>query len=379
MLPLDSHLFRSLATLSLLIAIVAALFFAKAVFLPITLGLLIALMLHLPIMALHRAGMPKILAVGVLISAVAAALALIFTLMAGPIGDTFESWPKIVTELRVKLYHFRESFAAAEQAGTAISKVAEDVQGMVKDPEVQEVVVREPNFLARAATSLADVVTGVIVTLTISAFVLVMRRPFLTLTTMPFSSHAAKLHAARIWKSVEREVSHYFLVTGIINAGLGVTVGLALWALGVPMPHVWGIAVALLNYILFVGPAIGTIALLAASIINFDTAFQIFAPPAAYLAVNFIEANVVTPHFLGRRLKIAPLAIVLSLLFWGWLWGFPGLIIAIPALVVLKAVADKSAPLAVIRRILSPRQAPGVAMEPKLPQRVISRERRSFP
>jgi predicted PurR-regulated permease PerM len=246
---------------------------------------------------------------------------------------------------------------------------------MVKDPEVQEVVVREPNFLTRAATSLADVVTGVVVTLTITAFVLVMRRPFLTLATMPFAEPAAKLKAARIWTGVEREVSHYFIVTSIINLALGTAVGLALWALGVPMAHVWGIAVALLNYILFVGPAIGTLALLAASIIQFDTAFQILAPPAAYLTINFIEANAVTPHFLGRRLNIAPLAILLALLFWGWLWGFAGLIVALPALIVLKAVADRSEPFEPVRRILTPRRPPGTAMEPVGATRVAHAER----
>jgi len=375
MLTFDSLLFRSLATIALLIAVVAALFFAKAVFMPIALGLLTALVLHLPSKALSRFGIPKILATTFLLALVAMILTLIFLLMAGPVNRVVDSYPQIVTELRVKLFHLRETFAAAEQAGDAISKVAEDVQGMVKDPEVQEVVVREPNFLTRAATSLADVVTGVVVTLTIAAFLLVIRRPFLTLATMPFASQASKLRAARIWIGAEREVSHYFVVTSIINVTLGTVVGLALWALGVPMPHVWGIAVALLNYILFVGPAIGTMALLAASIIQFDTAFQILAPPAAYLFINFIEANAVTPHFLGRRLNIAPLAILLALLFWGWLWGFAGLIIALPALIVLKAVADRSEPFAPVRRVLTPRRSFGVAMEPHDAARVGTAER----
>lgn len=377
MLTFDSLLFRSLATIALLIAVVAALFFARAVFLPVALGLLTALVLHLPSKALARFGIPKTFATAFLLGVVAVILVLVFLLMAGPVNRVIESYPEIVTELRVKLFHLRQTFAAAEQAGDAISKVAEDVQGMVKDPEVQEVIVREPNFLTRAATSLADVVTGVVVTLTISAFVLVMRRPFLTLATMPFATQGSKLKAARIWTGVEKEVSHYFVVTSIINAALGTAVGLSLWVLGVPMAHVWGIAVALLNYILFVGPAIGTMALLAASIIQFDTAFQILAPPAAYLTINFIEANAVTPHFLGRRLNIAPLAILLALLFWGWLWGLAGLIIALPALIVMKAVADRAEPFDPIRRILTPRRPPGAVMEPLGAANVGPAERRT--
>ena len=378
MLTFNSLTFRSLATIALLIAIVAALYLARAVFLPITLGLLVALLLHLPITALHRIGMPKIFAVAVLITAVAAMLTLIFVLIVGPLSNVFDNWPQIAAELRSKIYHLRSAFSAAEQAGDAVSKIADDVKNIVKDPEVQEVVMHEPNFLARAATSVADVVTGIVVTLTISAFLLVMRRPFLTLATMPFDRMSTKLRAARIWKNAERETSHYFLVASLINIGLGIVVGLALWLLGVPMPYVWGIVVALLNYILFVGPAIGTAALFAASVIPFDTPFQMFAPAAAYLAINFVEANFVTPHFLGRRLQIAPLTIILSLLFWGWLWGFAGLVLAVPALVVLKAVADKAEPLSDLRRILTPRRQPGAKLEPIRLARVNPGEKRSF-
>lgn len=377
MLTFDSLLFRSLATISLLIAIVAALFFARAVFLPITMGLLVALVLHLPIMAIHRTGVPKIAAVAVMITAVAAFLTLIAFLLAGPVGTLFDSWPQIVSELRGKLYHLRSTFAAAEQASDAISQVANDMKSIAQDPEVQEVVMHEPNFLARAATSLADVVTGVVVTLTISAFILVIRRPFLTFATLPFASRSGKLHAARIWKCVEQEVSHYFLITSVINAGLGTIVGLALWGLGVPEPHVWGIMVALLNYMQFVGPTIGTAALLVASILTFDNGWEMIAPPLAYLAINFFEANVVTPHFLGRRLRVAPLAIVLSLLFWGWLWGFAGLVIAVPALVVVRAIAEEAAPLAGLRRILTPRRQATGQLEPDRDSRVVLRETRS--
>lgn len=377
MLTFDSLLFRSLATLSLAIAIVAALYFGRAVLLPITIGMLVALILHLPIMALHRAGMPKILAVSLLITGVAATLTLLFVMITGPIDHVMETWPQLVAEIRGKIYHLRLTFAAAEQAGDTLSQVADDVGKMVKDPEVQEVVMREPNFIARAATSLADVVTGIVVTLTISAFILVMRRPFLTFATMPFATPSGKLHAARIWKCVEREVSQYFLVASIINAALGTAVGLALWALDVPMPHVWGTIVALLNYIQFVGPALGMMALLATSIVTFDTAWQMALPPLVYLMINFLEANVVTPHFLGRRLQVAPLAIVLSLLFWGWLWGFAGLVIAVPALVVLRSVAEEAAPLVAIRRILTPRRQAGKTLQPSPGVRVVLKEGRS--
>ncbi|TCD15093.1 AI-2E family transporter [Oricola cellulosilytica] len=380
MLAFDSLLFRSLATISLLIAIVAALFFAEAIFLPVALALLIALVLHLPMVAAQRAGLPQTLSVILLISALGALTGLIAFLLFGPLREAVTSYPDLAGELKRKLLSLRQSFRAAEEAGDAISRVADDVKEIVKDPAVQEVVVKDPNFVATAANSVAEVVTGIVLTLTIAGFILATRRPFLTLATMPFKSTASKLHAARIWKAVEREVSYYYLVATTINVGLGIAVGLVLWGLGVPMPHVWGIAVALLNFIMFVGPAIGTISLLVTSILTFETPLEILAPPVAYLVINFIEANLVTPHFLGRRLKVAPLAIILSLVFWGWLWGFAGLIIAVPTLVILKAVADKTKALGSLRRFISPRASHSRPETPDpTPETVIHAPERSSP
>jgi len=355
MIAFDSLLFRTLAALALIFAVVAALVLARAVFVPIFIALFLAIVLHLPLAAMQKAGVPRLLSALILTLTVASAIAALIYFLSGPTERMIENYPDMVRQLRHKIFTLQLSLEEAQEVGKAISDVGEEVSRALEDENVEEVVVREPNFLVRAASNFASSLTTIVITVTIAGFILAMRRPFLTIATIPHGTMGGKLHAARVWKAVEAQVSHYLLVTTLINIALGVIVGIILWQLGVPMPIFWGAVVAFLNYMPFVGPAIGVGLLLAVSIVQFDTLWQVLAPAAAYMVVNFVEANFVTPNLVGRRTNIAPLAIILSLLVWGWMWGFAGLFISVPMLVVLKATAEKTRSLAALHRMLSPR------------------------
>lgn len=361
MLAFDSTLFRSLATIALLVAIVAALWLAKAVFVPIFVALLLAILLHLPLAALERAGLPRLPAVAVLVAALCAVVVLFAVFISAPARTLVENYPDMVEQLRSKVFSLQLTLAEAQRVGEAISEVGDEVSNALDgDPEdVEQVIVKEGNAWLQMASSFAESIGTVVVTLTIFGFIFAIRNPFMTFATIPCRSLSAKLKAARIWKGVEADVSHYFFVTTVINAALGTVVGAVLWALDVPMPIFWGFVVGVLNYMPFVGPAIGSTLLLAVSVVHFDTFIQMLMPAAAYLVINFLEANFVTPNLVGRRVNIAPLAIIVSLLFWGWLWGFVGLFISIPILVILNAVAERIEGLSAVNRMLTPRARHG--------------------
>src|ERR1035438_10464843 len=103
----------------------------------------------------------------------------------------------------------------------------------------------------------------------------------------------------------------------------------------------WGILVALLNYVPYFGAVGGVVILVAVGLLTFDSPWRGLLPPLWYLVLHLLEANFVTPTLLGRRFTLNPVAIFVSLIFWVWLWGVPGALLSVPILVSVKVVCDR--------------------------------------
>jgi predicted PurR-regulated permease PerM len=139
---------------------------------------------------------------------------------------------------------------------------------------------------------------------------------------------------------IEHQVSLYLSTQTLINAGLGTVVALVLWGMGVPNPGLWGLMVALANFIPFFGFIIAVSVLMMVSMLSFDSFWTALVPPGAYAALKITEGNFISPNILGRSLTLNPLVIILSLLFWGWLWGPVGALLSVPILVIAKTVCE---------------------------------------
>ncbi|WP_337827806.1 AI-2E family transporter [Pseudonocardia sp. TMWB2A] len=146
------------------------------------------------------------------------------------------------------------------------------------------------------------------------------------------------LETARVIQNVVNSTSSYLTTITIINALLGAAVALILWMLGMPSPLMWGGIVALFNFVPYLGPILGIMLLALGGLMSFDRIELAILPALVYFALHTIEANIVTPMILGRRLTINPLLILVSLSFWGWVWGTPGALLAVPILIILQTV-----------------------------------------
>ena len=139
----------------------------------------------------------------------------------------------------------------------------------------------------------------------------------------------------------ERRVAQYFLTIALINAGYAVIISVVFAGIGMPSPILWGVSAGLLNFVLYLGPASFLAATLLGGLVAFDGLYS-FAPAAAYLFMNLIESQFVTPTLVGRRLQVNPLAIFLALVFFLWLWGAIGGIVAIPLLLWVTAITSEA-------------------------------------
>ncbi len=151
---------------------------------------------------------------------------------------------------------------------------------------------------------------------------------------------------------IERKVSRYLLTITVINASLGAAIAITLALLGVDYAYVWGIAAFLLNFVPFVGGLVGTVLIGASAIVQFDSIYYALAAPIAYQILTGVEGQFITPTLVGRRLEMNTVAVFLTVVLWGWLWGIPGALVAVPFLVVFKVICENFEGLETIANFL---------------------------
>ena len=157
-------------------------------------------------------------------------------------------------------------------------------------------------------------------------------------TIVSRGSFEGALTTARVIQQVVAATSTYIGTITVINVGLGALTALVLWGLGMDSPLMWGGIVAVLNYIPYLGPIAAALLLALGGLMTFADPWAALLPPAIFVGLHMIEANVLTPLIVGRKLTINPLLILVSLSFWAWVWGTTGALLAVPLLIILKTV-----------------------------------------
>ncbi|RPI43130.1 MAG: AI-2E family transporter [Betaproteobacteria bacterium] len=329
-----------------LIALGFTLYLTSSFILPIMVAGTLALLLAPAVGALGRLRLPQPLGAGIVMIVVLAALGTLAYNVAGPVQRWIDIAPNELRRLEDKVSMLMRPVAAVREAG---EKVAEMTKTDAK-PKPREVVVER-----RPATSMLNLTLDTIVTVLSTAMLLyfllasgdLLVRKLLLVTP----DREGKLRMLGILRTIQREIGQYFATITLVNIGLGVASGLAMWALGMPTPVVWAVAIALLNFLPYIGPLIATVLLGAVALLTFDAPLDILAPPAAFLLLNFIEDQLLLPFLFGRRLSLNPVVIFIWVLFWAWMWGIGGLLLAVPLLVAVRICAERVPvlnPLAII-------------------------------
>jgi predicted PurR-regulated permease PerM len=176
----------------------------------------------------------------------------------------------------------------------------------------------------------------VVIVIVLSYFLLVYGETFYRKIVYVAPRFEDKRRAVEIAHRLQWAISRYLTSVTLLNLGLGFVVGVTAQLFGLPNSILWGGAAFVLNYIPFLGAGSCMIAMLIACLLNHPISWISFLPPLIYLAASALESNLITPHVIGRWMTLNPVAILLSFLFWGWLWGIPGMLLAVPILAVAK-------------------------------------------
>ena len=319
------------------IAIAVVLYFAKPIMLPLAGAFIISVMLAPLTGRLVKVGFSQQIAAGAVTACAFAAIVSLLVFTGRPAMAWVERAPELVVEAREKL-------SGIEKAVTTMKEVSEKVEEMANvgaDEGEAEVVSIKDREGAKGVTKAAPgAIIQFLFTWVLVFFFLSERNEFRRKLAAANPSVGAKLRAMRMFANIEQRIGSYMLTMAAINAFLGLSLAAALWAVGMPSPHVWGLLAAVLNFIPYIGPAILTVLLGLSGIVHYDDSLMALAPAGIFILLNFIESNFLTPMIMGVKMKITPIAIIVSVSLLTFLWGAVGGVLAIPLLLIFKAVCD---------------------------------------
>ncbi|MBB04741.1 MAG: AI-2E family transporter [Pseudooceanicola sp.] len=325
---------------------------AKVVVLPIVLGFLFALTLSPVVRWLGRRGVPTAVAAVFLIASIGLTSSLGIYALSGSASDLVETLPEVREEVEQKLHNIRDKLRQVQEAEEQMTGLANGNPGAVRQP-VQQVVVDEPTMLESALSSLAGTGSALVIALILAMFLLASGDMFQRKLIQSFPRLTDKKTALRVSHDIERQISRYLGAIAVINACLGLAIGVSLYLLDMPYPYVWGAVAFALNFLPYLGSMIGVAAVAAVSLITFDTIGAALLPPLVYFTLTSIEGQMVTPVLVGRHLSLNAASVFIAVIFWAWLWGAAGALMAVPFLVWLKVICDNVPGLMVIGRFLS--------------------------
>lgn len=336
-------------SLYFLVATVAlgVLYVGQAIFVPIALALLLALVLSGPVEVLHRLGIRRSLGATLLLLAMFSLVLLGVHVLWEPARAWIAAAPETFDRVEEKVGPLAQVLERVV-LGVGAEAVAAHSAGASR---AQELAMHASGTLLGATPS-ALIAT---VTVVMLAFFLVSGgAPTMARLAIVLSHDAEQMETLRVVEAVRHEVARYYAALALINLSLGVATAAMTWLLGLPNPLLWGTMAMMLNFIPYAGSAVTLFVLTMVSFATFDSLGHVLLVVGSFLVIVTIEGQIAEPLFIGRRLQLSPAVVFLALWLGGWFWGIPGVILAIPALVALKVVAEHRHDGRLLLELLSP-------------------------
>lgn len=326
-------------------ALLFSVYFGREVLLPIALAFLLNLLFRPVVRGLYRWGLPEGVGAAVVVAGVFTTCVVAVYTLAAPASDWIERLPRVAQQLEFKLGDIREGIARAREASNQLEQMAREAGN-------QEVVVRGPSLTETVLNQTQAFLANIVIMQVLLYFFLARGRQTLEALIGTIRSIDDRVHVAMVAATVQQHIAAYLATITLINVCFAFATAGLLWGLGVPNPGLWGTLAGVLNYIPFIGPGVISVLLFLVSLLTFDGVSQALVPPLAFIALTTIEGNFLTPMIVGRRLSLNPIAVFVAILFWGWMWGIPGALLAVPILAVFKILCDTHAPLRPLGAVL---------------------------
>jgi predicted PurR-regulated permease PerM len=319
----------------LLIAVLTVCYFASDIILPIVLAFVLNLLFQPGMRLLERLHLPRLLSALLLIFGTFAAIVGLGAMLSGPATSWAQKIPGGFNKLQEQLHFLDEPIKTLQSFLHQLDSFASSNPAGGGGPTITETLFKGTQHFA----------SGFFETLLILLFLLTSGNTFLRRIVEIVPSFKNKRRVVEISQQVEENISAYLVTITMMNACVGVLTALAMWAVGLPDPILWGGLAFCLNYVQIIGPFTGVGLFFLVGLLSFDSTSHALLPAGLYLLIHLIEGEGVTPLLLAKRFTLNPVLVVISLIFWFWMWGVPGAVLAVPMLGITKIICDGLKPL----------------------------------
>jgi predicted PurR-regulated permease PerM len=322
---------------------IAGLQYASSLLIPVAVALLLTLLLGPLVRGMTRYGVVEPVAAALIVFGTISLIAAVMVVLSGPATEWLRRAPATMRRAEEKLRTV-EPISEIQATASSLSRLAgAGNNGTNSDsmPRIQ-VTTLERGPLERVGWTTARVVSGILSTLFLTYFLLASGSMFRRKIAYLFPSGIQRTRIKRALAEIEEQMSRYLLVNTLISVGFGSATWVLLAAIGVPNPLLWGAVAGALNFIPYVGAVVTVVLIGLVTLATFNGTREMLLACGGYLLLDLIKGHFVSPMVLGRRIPLNTVAVLLSLLFWGWVWGVVGAIMAVPLTVMIQVICSHS-------------------------------------
>ncbi len=323
------------------------LYFAGEIVLPILFAFVLNLLLQPSMRIFARLFVPKVIAALLTISLFFGGVGALGVALSGPAAEWLAKAPESLPRLERRLMIFKKPVEDMQKATEEVERIAE---GPATD--LRSVSLIGPGLGTFLFSGTRALLVGTVTTVVLLFFLLVNGDLFLRRLVEILPTLSDKRQAVEISREIESNISGYLVTISLMNAGVGLATGVAAYFCGLSDPVLWGALAFFLNYVPIIGPLFGVAILLLVGLMTFDLLWEAVLPAGIYLVIHFIEGETVTPMLLARRFTLNPVLVIVSLVFWYWMWGVAGALLAVPMLATFKIICDRVRPLMALGHFL---------------------------
>lgn len=329
----------------LAIALIYFLKLAETLLVPIAVAVILTFLLSPMVRALRRRGLDDAIGAAVVVGSFLTVIAAVGSTLVGPATAWWERAPNDLQQLVDTAERVRRTIPLISPPPRAESKAASRARveaAPAPDPVKEKIASEGVAFTGAVLMKLGSAGVFAAATIILLYFLLASERWLIARTVEAIPRIRARVAVIGAVRAAQRDIAAFLGTQALINLGLGTATGVAVWLLGLPNPVLWGALAGLLNFIPYLGPLVTLGILTIAGALTFSDFGDVIAPALAFGLINVIESNLITPWVIGRRLELSPLAVFLTVMAGGWLWGIVGAFIAVPFLVALRSAFRRS-------------------------------------